>query len=172
MKPQKFNFCGFFVPILFLPDFKLRDMEKSSIIRVNEERQVSDMDILWSDRKRWTFFGLPWTFTKYTCTPEKFIVESGFLSTKEEEIRLYRIMDLTLERSFIQRLFGLGTITCDTVDKSTPKLYIKNIKEPRRVKELISEAVEEERVKKRVSSREYMASEECDCDCDHDHEED
>ena len=133
------------------------------------------MDILWSDRKRWTFLGLPWTFTKYTCTSEKFIVESGVFSKKEEEIRLYRIMDLTLERSFVQRLFGLGTITCDTVDKSTPKLCIKNVKDSRRIKELISEAVEEERVKKRVSSREYMTVDDdcdCDCDCDHDHEED
>ncbi len=120
------------------------------------------MNILWSDRKRWTFLGLPWTFTKYTCTPEKFVVESGIFSTKEEEIRLYRILDLTLERSFWQRIFGLGTICCDTVDKSSPKLVIKNIKNPRNVKELISEAVEEERMKKRVSSRELMAAEEDD----------
>lgn len=129
------------------------------------------MDILWSDRKRLTLFGLPWTFTKYTCTSEKMIVESGMLSTKEEEIRLYRIMDLTLERSFLQRIFGLGTIICDTVDKSTPKLYIQNVKNARNVKEMISEAVEEERVKKRVSSREYMAVDD-DGDCGHDHEED
>ena len=120
------------------------------------------MNILWSDRKRWTFLGLPWTFTKYTCTAEKFIVESGIFSTKEEEIRLYRILDLTLERSFWQWIFGLGTICCDTVDKSSPKLVIKNIKNPRNVKELISEAVEEERMKKRVSSRELMAAEEDD----------
>ena len=120
------------------------------------------MNILWSDRKRWTFLGLPWTFTKYTCTPEKFIVESGIFSTKEEEIRLYRILDLTLERSFWQRIFGLGTICCDTVDKSSPRLVIKNIKNPRNVKDLVSEAVEEERLKKRVSSRELMAAEEDD----------
>lgn len=120
------------------------------------------MNILWSDRKRWTFLGLPWTFTKYTCTAEKFIVESGIFSTKEEEIRLYRILDLTLERSFWQRIFGLGTICCDTVDKSSPKLVIKNVKKSREVKELLSEAVEEERLKKRVSSRELMAAEEDD----------
>ena len=117
------------------------------------------MDILWSDRKRWLLFGLPWTFTKYTCTPEKFVVQSGILRQREEEIRLYRIMDLTLERTFLQRIFGLGTIICDTVDKSSPKLEIRNIKDSRQVKDLISNAVEEERVKKRVSSREFMASE-------------
>ena len=117
------------------------------------------MDILWSDRKRWLLFGLPWTFTKYTCTPEKFVVQSGTLKQREDEIRLYRIMDLTLERTFLQRIFGLGTITCDTVDKSSPQLIIRNVKDSRRVKDLISNAVEEERIKKRVSSREFMASE-------------
>ncbi len=115
------------------------------------------MEILWQDRKRLLLFGLPWTFTKYVCTPEKFILESGVFTTREEEIRLYRIMDLTLERSFLQRIFGLGTIICDTSDKSTPKLAIQNIKDARNVKELLSGAVEKERVKKRVSSREFMS---------------
>ena len=117
------------------------------------------MDISWSDRKGWLLFGLPWTFTKYTCSPEKFVVQSGILKQREDEIRLYRIMDLTLERTFLQRIFGLGTITCDTVDKSSPQLIIRNVKDSRRVKDLISNAVEEERIKKRVSSREFMASE-------------
>lgn len=117
------------------------------------------MDILWSDRKRLTLFGLPWTFTKYICTSEKFLIQSGVFSTKEEEVRLYRILDMTLERSFLQRIFGLGTIICDTVDKSSPKLVIKNVKNSRKAKELLSELVEKERVKKRVSSREVMAAE-------------
>lgn len=133
--------------------------EKTVRIRQKNIRGIIIMNILWSDRKRWVFLGLPWTFTRYTCTSEKFIVESGVLSTKEEEIRLYRILDLTLERSFWQRIFGLGTICCDTVDKSSPRLVIKNIKNSRAVKELISQAVEEERMKKRVSSRELMEAE-------------
>ena len=117
------------------------------------------MDILWSDRKRLTLFGLPWTFTKYICTSEKFLIQSGVFSTKEEEVRLYRILDMTLERSFLQRIFGLGTIICDTVDKSSPKLVIKNVKNSRKVKDLLSESVEKERLLKRVSSREVMAAE-------------
>lgn len=115
------------------------------------------MDTYWNDRKRLLFFGLPWTFTKYTLTPEKFLINSGILTTKEEEIRLYRIVDLTVESSLIQRIFGLGTITCNTVDKSMPVLLIQNVKNAKKVKELISRTVEEERIKKRVSSREYMS---------------
>ena len=138
-------------------------------------RDKVSTDILWKDRKRILFLGLPWSFTRYSVSKDRFFISKGFFSVKDDEVRLYRIMDLTLERSFVQRLFGLGTITCDTVDKSTPKLCIKNVKDSRRVKELISEAVEEERVKKRVSSREYMTVDDdcdCDCDCDHDQEED
>ena len=120
------------------------------------------MATIWTDKKRSLFFGLPLSFTKYICTDEKFIVEAGMLSTREDEIRLYRILDLTIK--------------CDTMDKSMPKLEIKNIKKSRDVKEIISEAVEKERVKKRVSSRENMMSYgmDCDCDCDSDcdHEED
>ena len=96
------------------------------------------MATIWTDKKR--------SFTKYICTDEKFIVEAGMLSTREDEIRLYRILDLTLERSFMQRIFGLGTIKCDTMDKSMPKLEIKNIKKSRDVKEMISEAVEKESI--------------------------
>lgn len=125
------------------------------------------MENLWSDKKRLTLFALPWTFTKYSLTEEKLLVEKGFLSKKEEEVRLYRIVDLTLERSFLQRIFGLGTVVCQTVDRTTPSLEIMNIKDPKRVKELISDTAEAERVKKRVTSRETMISDMSDCDCDH-----
>ena len=68
------------------------------------------MNIVWTDKKRWGFLGLPLTFTRYTLTEEKLLVDSGFLNKKQEEVRLYRIMDMTLNRSFGQRIFGLGTI--------------------------------------------------------------
>ena len=58
----------------------------------------------WSDRKR-IIFGLPWTFTKYAATDEKLIIKSGILNIKEEEIRLYRVMDLTLHRTLFQRFW-------------------------------------------------------------------
>ncbi|MBQ8795541.1 MAG: PH domain-containing protein [Clostridia bacterium] len=110
---------------------------------------------VWKDRKR-TIFGLPLSFTIYKLTEEKLFVETGFLSKKEEEVRLYRIMDLTLNRPLGQRIFGLGTIHCCTADKSTPEFDIKKIKNSRDVKNLLSDMVEKERQAKRVSSREFM----------------
>ncbi|WP_367925579.1 PH domain-containing protein [uncultured Ruthenibacterium sp.] len=118
---------------------------------------------IWSDRKR-TAFGLPWTFTKYCLTPEKLLIQSGIFNTKEEEIRLYRIMDVTLKRSFIERVFGLGTIHCCSADKSTPEFDIVWIKDAAKVKELFSDMIEKERMQKRVTSREFMTDEETDFD--------
>lgn len=110
---------------------------------------------VWKDRKR-ILFGLPWTFTVYKLTEEKLLVETGFFSKKEEEVRLYRVMDMTLNRPFGQRLWGLGTIHCCTADRSTPEFDIRRIKNPREIKELLSDLVEKQRDLKRVSAREFM----------------
>ena len=114
--------------------------------------------VVWQDRKR-IIFGLPWTFTKYVLTKEKLLIQTGILNTKEEEVRLYRIMDVTLRRSLAQRLFGLGTIHCCSADKSTPEFDIRWIPDAAAVKEKLSDLVEAERMAKRVSSREFMADE-------------
>ena len=115
-------------------------------------------EILWSDRKR-TLFGLPWSFTKYKLTDEKLIIERGFFNKVEEEIRLYRIMDFTLSRTFGERIFRLGTIHCCSADKSTPEFDILRIKNSQNVKELISDTVEKCRLKNKVIAREFIEDE-------------
>lgn len=122
------------------------------------------MNFVWQDKKR-TLFGLPLSFTKYSLTDERFFIEKGFFSKKEDEVRLYRIMDVSLERSFGQRLFGVGTIHCCSADKTMGDFDIQSVKNPRDVKEMLSELVEKERMAKRVSNREYMTH-------DHDFDED
>ncbi len=116
-------------------------------------------NILWKDRKR-TLFGLPWSFTKYKLTEEKLIIQTGFFNVKQEEVRLYRIMDVTLSRKIGQRIWGLGTIHCCSADKSTPEFDIKNIKKSEKIKDILSDQIENQRNKKRVSSREFMINEE------------
>ena len=120
---------------------------------------------VWKDRKR-IIFGLPWTFTVYKLTEEKLYVETGFFSKREEEIRLYRVMDLTLKRPFGQRLWGLGTIHCCTADKSTPEFDILRIKKSKDVKDMISDMVEKQREEKRITAREFMSDDSFDADGD------
>ena len=116
---------------------------------------MEELKILWKDRKR-PIFGLPLSFTKYKLLEDKLLIDSGILSIKQEEIRLYRIMDITLKKSIWQRIFGVGTIHCCSADKSTPEFDIKDIKNAFEVKELLSNKIEEQRDKKRVSGREFF----------------
>ncbi len=117
---------------------------------------MAESKLVWQDRKR-TIFGLPWTFTKYKLYEDRLIICTGFLNKKEEEIRLYRIMDNTLEKPLGQRIFGLGSIRVNSADKSTPVFYLSKIKKPDTVRNTFSDLVEKERNKKRVSAREFMS---------------
>ena len=124
-------------------------------------------NIVWKDRER-TLFGLPWSFTKYSLSDDRLFISTGFLSTKEDEVRLYRIMDISLNRTLGQRIFGLGTIKCCSADKTLGDFEIKNIKKSKDVKELLSEMVENERNRKKVTSREFIDHEDSEFDDGHD----
>ena len=128
-------------------------------MEIKETAKVSET--VWKDRKR-PIFGLPLSFTKYELNKEKLLVTTGIFSTNEEEVKLYRILDVILKKSFLQRIFGVGTIHCCSADKSTPEFDIKDIKNAFEVKELLSSQIEKEREAKRVMGREYMASDEDD----------
>ena len=119
---------------------------------------ANNTEYKWRERKR-TLFGLPLSFTVYKLTEEKLLVETGLFNINQEEVRLYRILDITLKRSLGQRIFGLGTIHCCSADKTTPEFDIKNIKNSESVKEMLSDLIETQRTKKRVSSREFMMTE-------------
>jgi len=113
-------------------------------------------------QKNYLWFAL--VFYGYLLTPEKLLIETGILNKKQEEIRLYRIMDVTLRRSLEERLFGLGCIHCCSADKSTPEFTVKRVKRSAEVKELLSNMVEKEREAKRVVSREFMSDGEADAE--------
>lgn len=133
---------------LFSSDYVLR---REIVIMA---KQISDR--LWHDRKRWLFFGLPFTFTRYSVNKERFFISKGFLNVKDDEVRLYRIMDISLRRTLFQRIFGLGTIHVCSGDKTMQDFDIINIKKPVETKELLSDLVERQRDAKRVVNRENM----------------
>lgn len=118
-------------------------------------------EIVWQDRKR-VWCGLPWSFTKYELNKDKLIIKTGFFTQSQDEVRLYRILDLSLRRSLLQRMFGLGTICCHSVDKTMKNFDIKNIKDSENVKNQLSDLIEEARKANRVSSREFMTDQEDD----------
>lgn len=128
--------------------------------------QTNQNEILWRARKRLTFFGLPWTFTVYRLTKDRLFIKQGFFTTREDEVRLYRILDISLKRTLIQKIFGLGTIQCHSSDKTMGHFDIINIKHSYDVKNLLSDLIEKERMEKRVSNREFISDPDCDFDDD------
>ncbi len=105
-------------------------------------------ETLWNDRRR--RLGLPLSFTRYALSEDRLFLEKGLLNTKYDEILLYRVRDISLNITLGQRLFGVGTITVQSSDKSLPILELKNIKRPREVKELLHQTVEELKIARRM----------------------
>ena len=126
-------------------------------------------EYLWKDRKH--YLGMPLSFTRYALSDDRLFLSVGFLSIKDEEILLYRIRDLSVSRSLGQRLFGVGSITVTSSDKSQPSLLLKNIKDPVAVKELIHSQVEEMKIRRKVRIGEF-SSMNTDLDDDLDDDED
>ena len=114
------------------------------------------IEFLWKDRKR--YFGLPLSFTRYCLSEDRLFISEGFLNFRDDEILLYRVRDIDTRRSLWQRLFGVGTVTVISSDKTMPSLVLKNIKDPIFVKELIHRQVEEMKIRRRVRFGEIMTA--------------
>ena len=109
---------------------------------------------IWKDRKR--ILGMPITFIRYRMSQDRLFFETGLLNIKGEEILLYRVRDMSVSITMWQRLTGVGTVTIISTDKSVPSLAMRNIKNPRGVKELIHKQVEMAKIAYRVRYTEMM----------------
>ncbi len=110
---------------------------------------------IWHERKR-NRLGLPWTFTVYEADENKLYINTGVINLREDEVRLYRITDMTLTRSLWQRLIGTGTIHCNSSDPMLGNFDLKNIRKSNDVKQMLSELVEKARMKARVYAHENV----------------
>lgn len=102
------------------------------------------------EKKRILFFGLPFTFTKYTIKEDVITIDAGLLKTVQNDCYMYKVQDVTLSRSLCEKIFGLGTVICKTGDITDPELSMIHIKNSQAIKDFILNQSELERRKHRT----------------------
>lgn len=134
-------------------------MENNKKMRCGDINVAMEDEVtLWYDRKRVTIFALPWSFTKYELTPSRLILNVGFLHQREDEIRLYRIKDVSYSQTLSERIGGTGTLRILSTDASVPEIQLQHIKNARKVKEVLSQAIEVSRRENGVRTSELLGS--------------
>ena len=123
-----------------------------------------DMDTTpaFQERKRLLFFGLPWTFTKYTVSPSLLTIDRGFLNTIQDDCYMYKIQDVKLNKSLWERLFKLATIVCYTGDVTHPEIRLEHIKNADTIKAYLLKTSEEARIKRRTLNTMNIDAHQCD----------
>ena len=106
--------------------------------------------MIYKEKKRTKLFALPICFTTYLIDEEKLNIKSGFLSVTEDDAFMYKIQDVRLSKSLMERIFGIGTVTCYTGDTTHPELKLIHIKKSGEIKDYIMKASEEARIKRRT----------------------
>ena len=111
------------------------------------------MGIIWSGKKQ--FLGKPWTFTEYSIMDDVIFVKKGMLSIQEEQVAFFRVVDVSLKQTFIDRLCNQGTVILRTTDANNKTLLLEKIGKPGEVRNIINKQVEIARRKANIRTNEY-----------------
>jgi uncharacterized membrane protein YdbT with pleckstrin-like domain len=139
-------------------------MKKGRTIMADLNTIQVEMDTtpVFTERKRLLFFGLPWTFTKYTLSASLLTIDRGFLNTVQDDCYMYKIQDVKLNKSLWERLFKLATIVCYTGDVTHPEIRLEHIKNADAIKAYLLKTSEEARIKRRTLNTMNIDAHNCD----------
>ena len=121
-------------------------------------------EIRYKETQRLLLFGLPWTFTKYELRDNDLTIIKGFLTVRENDCYMYKVSDVEITRTLMQRLFGLSTITCFTSDVTDKTIVMKNIKHGREIKDFLLHASEAARIRRKTVSMQNIGFDSDDMD--------
>lgn len=106
--------------------------------------------IVYVEKKRTPLFGIPLYFTTYTISEETINRKRGLLNIVEDDMFMYKVQDVRLKRSLLERIFKLGTVVCYTADVTDKELVFEHIKNAEEIKDYVMRQAEEERRRRRT----------------------
>lgn len=93
----------------------------------------------------------------YELTTERLFIEKvGVISTKRDEIELYKIKDISIKQGLKEKLGGFGDIEIISKDESLPKATLKRIKDPIEVQNAIRNAIRNTKKNMNISYRQEI----------------
>lgn len=113
-----------------------------------------DENIIWQEYKR--ILKIPYPFTKYTLTNKRIFVESGVLRYRLDEIKLFRICDITVTRNLFERIFSTGSIIVRSTDRTSPSLTIGSVLNYGKGRQQIASLVDTDRKRVGFSTGEFI----------------
>lgn len=105
---------------------------------------------LWEGQPNGVFNPIEAHAISYELSTERLRIIRGILNRSYDDVELTRVRDVTVEQSLAQRALGVGNVTLVTTDSSAPDVLLHDISEPHEVKEMIRQAVRQQRQRFRV----------------------
>jgi uncharacterized membrane protein YdbT with pleckstrin-like domain len=87
---------------------------------------------------------------RYAINEEQLQYEYGIFSVQRDYIELYRVVDYSEQRSFLQMLFGLKTVSIYSGDKTCPRLDVVGVRNQLDLISAIRERVEYNKKKRNI----------------------
>jgi uncharacterized membrane protein YdbT with pleckstrin-like domain len=104
--------------------------------------------LLWSLYLLATFAGR--RAVRYSLTPQRLEIEHGILGKRYESIELWRVRDVILEQTLLERVRGVGRITVVSSDPVEPTLVVGPVASAKRLYEQLRDTVAHARKEARV----------------------
>jgi uncharacterized membrane protein YdbT with pleckstrin-like domain len=86
---------------------------------------------------------LVWLSTRYVVTNRRVLIRTGVLSRNGRDIPLTRINDVSFQRTFVERMFGSGTLTIESAGERG-QIQLKDVPQVEPVQRDIYRLVEDE----------------------------
>lgn len=91
----------------------------------------------------------------YELSSERLRITQGVINQKIDEVELYRVKDVFLERKWWMRILDLGTLSLETSDRSLARIKITAIPDSIELRETLRQRIEIMRDKKRVREMDF-----------------